>query len=65
MNINNIDPMQVAGANELALVENVPPICEQLVSLGESAPAGTWDHVPTDLSTRIDELVYRRGQTPA
>jgi len=38
------------------------PIWEQLASLGESAPAGTWDAVPTDLSTRIDDYIYRRKE---
>ena len=41
-------------------LENVQPIWEQLAALGESAPEGTWDNVPTDLSTRIDDLIYRR-----
>ena len=56
---------RVDGANEVVFVEDAPLIWEQLVLLGESAPAGTWDHVPTDLSTRIDELIYRRKQDPA
>jgi hypothetical protein len=60
-----IDDVQVAGANEVAFVEDAPPIWEQLAALGESAPAGTWDHVPADLSERIDDFVYRREQDPA
>ena len=35
------------------------PIWEQLSAIGESAPEGTWDSVPTDLSMKIDDLVYR------
>ncbi len=56
---------RIDGANELAFIEDAPIIWEQLVALGESAPAGTWDHVPADLSKRIDGLIYRREQDPA
>lgn len=60
-----IDEVQVAGANEVTFVEDAPPIWEQLAALGESAPAGTWDRVPADLSKRIDDFVYRRDQDSA
>lgn len=39
--------------------ETAVPIWEQLSAIGESAPEGTWDSVPTDLSMKIDDLVYR------
>jgi len=39
--------------------ETAVPIWEQLSAIGESAPEGTWDSVPTDLSVKIDDLVYR------
>jgi hypothetical protein len=38
--------------------ETAVPIWEQLSAIGESAPEGTWDSVPTDLSMKIDDLVY-------
>ena len=60
-----IDDVQPAGAGDVAFVENVPPIWEQLTALGEAAPKGTWDNVPTDFSMRIDELVYRRSSDSA
>ena len=60
-----IDDVHVAGTTEVAFVEGATPIWEQLAVLGESAPAGTWDHVPADLSKRIDDLVYRRERGPA
>ena len=60
-----IDDVHVAGANEAVFVESAPPIWEQLAVLGESAPAGTWDRVPADLSTRIDDFVYRREHDAA
>lgn len=60
-----IDDVQPAGAKGVPFAENVLPIWEQLTTLGESAPEGTWDNVPTDLSTRIDDLIYRRAPDPA
>jgi hypothetical protein len=39
--------------------ETAVPIWEQLSAIGESSPEGTWDAVPTDLSMKIDDLVYR------
>jgi hypothetical protein len=36
------------------------PIWEQLVAIGKSAPPGTWDNVPTDLSMNIDHYLYHR-----
>ena len=41
--------------------ENATPIWDQLSAIGEAAPEGTWDTIPSDLSTRIDDVVYRRG----
>lgn len=38
--------------------DSVAPIWEQLGVIGRSAPAEAWDAVPTDLSVRIDEVVY-------
>jgi len=38
------------------------PIWEQLSSIGRSAPAGAWDAIPSDLSSRIDEVVYGSGE---
>ncbi|MBK8569434.1 MAG: hypothetical protein IPN81_05265 [Nitrosomonadales bacterium] len=41
--------------------ETAVPIWEQLSAIGESAPEGTWDSVPTDLSIKIDDRVYRHN----
>lgn len=60
-----IDDVRPASANEPQYVEDAPAIWEQLTALGEAAPKGTWDNVPTDLSMRIDELIYRRSPDPA
>lgn len=35
-------------------LDYVTPIWEQLAAIGEAAPAGAWDNVPVDLSTRAD-----------
>ncbi|MCK7499982.1 MAG: hypothetical protein MZW92_63745 [Comamonadaceae bacterium] len=43
--------------------ESAPPIWEQLARHRLEAPAGTWDAVPDDLSTRIDEVVYGHART--
>lgn len=55
-----IDDVRFAATEEIAYVKNVQPIWEQMAALGESASEGTWDKVPTDLSARIDDLIYRR-----
>ena len=62
---SRIDDVRAADAVEEAFVQGVAPIWEQLVALGQSASAGAWDDVPTDLAERIDDLVYRRAQDPA
>ncbi|HVZ46973.1 MAG TPA: hypothetical protein VHA82_24410 [Ramlibacter sp.] len=41
--------------------DSAPPIWDQLARIGEEAPAGIWSSVPNDLSERIDEVVYGRG----
>ena len=46
---------------ELAYYESAIPIWEQLSAIREQAPPSTWDAVPTDLSVRLDEVVYGVG----
>ncbi len=46
---------------EIAYDESVAPIWEQLSSIGQKAPPSAWDGVPTDLSVRLDEIVYGAG----
>ncbi len=46
---------------EVAYDESVAPIWEQLSSIGQQAPPSAWDAVPTDLSVRLDEIVYGAG----
>ena len=46
---------------EVAYDESVAPIWEQLSSIGQTAPLSAWEGVPTDLSVRLDEIVYGAG----
>ena len=58
---SRVDKVAPAALTEQGFDETAVPIWEQLAEIGESAPKGTWDGVPSDLSTRIDEIVYQRG----
>ena len=58
---SRVDKVAPAALTEQGFDETAIPIWEQLAVIGESAPKGTWDGVPSDLSMRIDEIVYRRG----
>ena len=58
---SRVDKLAPAALTEQGFDETAIPIWEQLAAIGESAPKGTWDGVPNDLSTRIDEIVYQRG----
>jgi hypothetical protein len=58
---SRVDSVAPAALEDRGFDETAVSIWEQLAAIGESAPEGTWDEVPNDLSMRIDELVYRRG----
>lgn len=53
-----VDRVEVSLKAPLAYDETALPIWEELTAIGNSAPPGTWQAVPDDLSTRIDEVVY-------
>lgn len=55
------DHVDLAAVEEPAFDETVEPIWEQLGAIGRSVPDSAWDVVPTDLSVRIDEVVYGGG----
>jgi hypothetical protein len=59
--IVRVDHVEPAAAGEGAFDESAPPIPEQLGAIGRSAPKEAWEVVPSDLSTRIDEVVYGSG----
>jgi len=59
--IVRVDRVEPAAAGEGAFDEGAPPIWEQLGAIGRSAPKEAWEVVPSDLSTRIDEVVYGGG----
>jgi hypothetical protein len=58
-----VDHVDVLGAAEPAFDADARPIWDELAEVGKSAPPGTWDEVPHDLSERIDEVVYGRGSS--
>lgn len=58
---SRVDLVAPAALADQGFDETAIPIWEQLAEIGKSAPEGTWDNVPSDLSMRIDEIVYRRG----
>ncbi len=53
-----VNKVEVSPKAPLAYDETALPIWEELAAIGNSAPPGTWQAVPDDLSTRIDEVVY-------
>lgn len=57
-----INEVALASAEPGPYDESASPIWEQLAKIGLDAPPGTWDAVPNDLSTRIDEVVYGHGE---
>jgi len=56
---SRVDKVEPAVLSDQEFDEMAVPIWDQLAAIGESAPPGTWDSVPTDLSKRIDDIVYR------
>lgn len=59
--ILRVDEVSLAPTEADAFDESATPIWEQLAAIGVEAPPGTWEAVPNDLSTRIDEVVYGHG----
>ena len=53
-----IDSVQIVSAADSPFDESVAPIWEELSTLSNAAPQGTWDSVPNDLASKIDEVVY-------
>lgn len=53
-----VDEVSVVPTEEGDYDDSVPPIWQQIEALGRAAPSDTWDNLPDDLSTRIDEVVY-------
>lgn len=57
-----VDSVDLAVNATPTFDESAVPIWEQLGTIGRSAPDGAWDSVPSDLSVRIDEIVYGSGK---
>jgi len=62
---SRVDSVELAANEAPSFDDAAVPIWEQLSAIGRSAPAGAWDAVPTDLSVRIDEVVYGSGEERA
>lgn len=60
--LTRIEQVALAPSDAVPFDETAAPIWEQLANIGRQAPAGTWESVPDDLSTRIDEIVYGHGE---
>lgn len=54
-----VDDAEIAPPTELAYDDAARPIWEVLAEIGASAPAEAWDKLPTDLSKRLDDYIYR------
>jgi hypothetical protein len=56
-----VDDVRLASGEAPQFDDTIPPIWERLGAIGRSAPPEAWDAVPSDLSVRIDEIVYGIG----
>lgn len=59
-----VDQIDLTG-EEMPYDDDVIPIWEQLSAIGLEEPAAIWDIVPKDLSVRLDEVVYGKGNRGA
>ncbi len=59
-----VEHTEIATAGPPSYDDSVPPIWQVVSEIGSQAPDGTWDHVPLDLSKRIDETIYRTPPAP-
>ena len=57
-----VDSASIVAGGETTYKEAAPPIWETLAKIGAQAPANAWDDLPTDLSKRVDEHLYRRDK---
>jgi len=53
-----VDSVQIVSAADDQFDDSAAPIWEELSTLGGTAPQGTWDGLPNDLASKIDEVVY-------
>ena len=53
-----VDSVQIVSAADSQFDESAAPIWEELSTLGGTAPQGTWDSLPNDLASKINEVVY-------
>lgn len=56
-----VDHVEIVSTTSSTYDETARPIWEVIAEIGARAPAGTWDNLPTDLSTRVDEYLAGRA----
>jgi hypothetical protein len=59
-----VSDVSLAPIEAAVFDESAPAIWEQLAAIGRGARPGAWQSVPDDLSSRIDEIIYRREREP-
>jgi hypothetical protein len=57
-----VDDAQIVSGSEIPYSEGVAPIWETLAAIGTHAPSKVWEDLPTDLSKRVDDYLYRRNK---
>lgn len=60
-----VDHIEMLRSVGVAFDADARPIWDVLGEAGATAPPGTWDDVPVDLSERVDEVVYGPGSRDA
>ena len=53
-----VDSTEIVKQEQDSYDENAKPIWEVVAEIGNGAPANTWSSLPSNLSERIDEIVY-------
>jgi len=57
-----VDEAVIVLAGDSAFEETAAPIWETLAEIGSKVPPKAWEDLPTDLSKRVDEYLYRRDK---
>jgi hypothetical protein len=57
-----VDDALIVSGSETPYSEVAQPIWETLAEIGAQAPPKVWEDLPTDLSKRVDDYLYRRNK---
>ena len=58
-----VDEALIVSGDESLYNGGVRPIWETLAEIGAQVPFEVWEDLPTDLSKRVDDYLYRRNKT--